>query len=1348
MASYTSNDIQTLQFPENIRAVPGMYIGAVDADGYWLILRECLDNGLDEYLAGRNKGVALVEDQDGSFWIYDQGAGIPQGTKILNLHVNGKLVQSKMPTMQAIFSQLHTSGKYHSEAYKVSVGCFTGNTKIKLLNGKEVTFTALYKRWQKDQTPIDIWTWDVKKDQATFSKISHVQLTKYTDELVEITLNTGKKIRCTPNHPFYIRTIRGIKKVPAERLTSDMSLVSMHVEYDECGYTRCNELVRNNAFKDKSLHRAVYAMHFGYDSIKGKVVHHKDRNPANNCISNLIALTVKEHNIEHQKDKQYYGKYYASLNANKELHSKIMIDLNKDSHLNFERVASRIVYSIARLILRNLEINEHNYNQERLSGAPAWSVVSTYLSLEDAISRAKAYCAYLKSIDHTVFGKKKSAQLIQPSVTAAQNATRASYDAMVALWNKDLKKCIDNGYALDEITEDIFLKCSSSKTVQKYSKLDRLNQWTTFDEFKQAYKENRKVRFFKDLSKDARKVRLEKSSLSSLSTEKLNRIIRLFVLACRKAKSFSRESYESSRSCAHPNWTRGLEAIKLANNCKSEDEVKEFVDNYNYQIVKIKKIKLKKPVPVYDLTVDGTHTFFVEEVLVSNSHGIGVKASNALSEYFEVFTRFKNQWYTIGFKKGNLSQPVKSCAAPKFLGKTLLKGTLIHLKHDKSIFKKDVRLDFEKAKSWAEITSYLNPGFSVIIKDKEGNSFKYVSKEGPKEFVTKTLEKLKAQAEPEVFEFKNELADVLVSFSNAEGNNIHGYTNGLYNSDGGKHVDSVSSALYLACKQFAKAKQTVSAYDFKEGLVGIVNMHLHKAEFSSQDKLKLTDNRAGADFQKMLETAAIAFFKKNKVLAQKLCEKASKLSELRSQFKASKKMISAINAAKKKGMPAKYAPYSANSKLEDRELLIVEGLSAAGGLRQVRNSNQALYPIKGKITNLIKNKDKGLESEEVINILSAIGYDPKSENPMSKLQVGRVICLADADDDGPLAPNTKVLLCNGTVKTIYQLAKQWEKTKQPIWVWSLDANGDLHPAQAIKPRITCYKDKYAVVHFDDGTKIKCTLNHKFAVNSASTSKIIEDIHGIKFVAAKDLQPEDSIMSSYFFDAPLNGNAGNTTEYKYIKSATKKFSNGRKYFPLHRLVAKEIYPAEYADYERKNKINKNWMSIHHKVVKVEIKKLDEPKPFYCLTVPKYGNFLLADKNGNGICSSNCHINTLLLTLFYKVLPEMFEKGMIYVADMPEFYTTYKNTIITGQSISEIKTKLLELGHKPTANDTYYHLKGWGELENSLMKVLAVDKATRKLIRIKPITDHDNVTFVRIMNEDVAYRRQMLGLSDDV
>lgn len=688
---YSSSDIQTLRFPDSLRMNPGVYIGAVDSDGYWLVVRECLDNGLDEFLAGRNTGVALVEADDGSYYVYDQGFGIPQGTKTFEINVNGQTITSKMPVMQAVFSELHTSGKYRSDAYKTSVGCFVGETNIKLLDGTELTFEELYNRWQKDQSPIPVYTWDVEKDQAAFSNISYVQLTKYTDELVDVTLDSGKTIRCTPNHPFYVRTIRGIKKVHAEKLTPDMSLVSMRVDTDDSGYMSSHDLTRNGFSKERALH--------------------------------------------------------------------------------------------------------------------------------------------------------------------------------------------------------------------------------------------------------------------------------------------TEESYEQSRACCHPNWLRGVEAIKRANGCKTIEEVKSFVDNYNHRIVSVKRVKLDKPVPVYDLTVDGTHTYFVDEALVSNSHGMGVKATNALSEFFTATTCYKGRWYTIGFERGVLTQPLKQTTAPKFQGKTLKKGTLIHLKHDNKIFKNDKRLDFERAKSWAEITTYLNPGFTVVIKDKDGNTFKYKSQEGAKEFVQKILTDLKAQAEPEVFEFKNELADVVVSFSSAEGCNVRGYTNGLFNSDGGKHVDSVVNALFSACKPFAKAKQTLSLYDFKEGLVGIVNMHLHKAEFSSQDKLKLTDNRAGAEFQSVLEKHASAFFKKNKVLAQKLCERASKLSELRNQFKASKKMITALNAAKKKGMPAKYAPFDSRSKLEDRELLIVEGDSAAGGLREVRYSYQSLMPLRGKIANCFHQDTEILLADNSVKKIADINSD-------------------------------------------------------------------------------------------------------------------------------------------------------------------------------------------------------------------------------------------------------------------------------------------------------------------------------------------------------------------------------------
>ncbi len=507
------------------------------------------------------------------------------------------------------------------------------------------------------------------------------------------------------------------------------------------------------------------------------------------------------------------------------------------------------------------------------------------------------------------------------------------------------------------------------------------------------------------------------------------------------------------------------------------------------------------------------------------AHGIGSKGSNATSEFFHVITNYQGKWYEIRFEKGHLTTPVRECKAPKHDGKTLRKGTYIHFKHDKEIFGQ-YGINFDLAKSWAEITSYLNPKFKVKLRNKSGEIFEYYSEKGPSEYVDRIIEELDAVKETQTFTFKNDLCDVVIAFSNADSSNLRGYTNGLFNSDGGKHVDSACLALFNAVKPYAKAKQTVQLQDFREGLVGIINMHLHKAEFSSQDKLKLTDERAGDSLRIELEAQATEFFKKNKSLAMRLCEKSSKLSALRQQFKASKKMIAAINQAKKRGMPSKYSPFDSKSKLEDRELLIVEGLSAAGGLRQVRQPYQSLLPLKGKIYNALKADDaKILESDEIINILSAIGYDPNKENPISSPIVSKIICLADGDADGE-----------------------------------------------------------------------------------------------------------------------------------------------------------------------------------------------------------------------------HINTLLLSLFYKFCPELYEKGMIYVADMYDYYATHKNNVVVGSTVSEVKEKLRKIN--APASIEVSHIKGWGEINASLMKVLAVDKKTRRLIRIKPISDNDRVTFVRIMNEDVEYRRKMLGLADNV
>ena len=63
------------------------------------------------------------------------------------------------------------------------------------------------------------------------------------------------------------------------------------------------------------------------------------------------------------------------------------------------------------------------------------------------------------------------------------------------------------------------------------------------------------------------------------------------------------------------------------------------------------------------------------------------------------------------------------------------------------------------------------------------------------------------------------------------------------------------------------------------------------------------------------------------------------------------------------------------------------------------NYNQEILPLRGKILNVLKDKsNKTFESEEIINILKSIGYDPSKKK--NELRVGKIILLPDADEDG------------------------------------------------------------------------------------------------------------------------------------------------------------------------------------------------------------------------------------------------------------------------------------------------------------------------------------------------------------
>ncbi len=105
---YDENDIVTLEWNEHIRRRPGMYIGklgdgATAEDGIYVLLKEVLDNSMDEFMMGFGRQIDVTVSE-GRVSVRDYGRGIPLG----------KLVEAS--------SRMNTGGKYDSKAFKKSVG--------------------------------------------------------------------------------------------------------------------------------------------------------------------------------------------------------------------------------------------------------------------------------------------------------------------------------------------------------------------------------------------------------------------------------------------------------------------------------------------------------------------------------------------------------------------------------------------------------------------------------------------------------------------------------------------------------------------------------------------------------------------------------------------------------------------------------------------------------------------------------------------------------------------------------------------------------------------------------------------------------------------------------------------------------------------------------------------------------------------------------------------------------------------------------------------------------------------------------------------------------------------------
>lgn len=392
------------------------------------------------------------------------------------------------------------------------------------------------------------------------------------------------------------------------------------------------------------------------------------------------------------------------------------------------------------------------------------------------------------------------------------------------------------------------------------------------------------------------------------------------------------------------------------------------------------------------------------------AHGIGVKALTALSLFTKVSTFHSDSWNSVEFKEGKVSKDVFEAKAPThpITGKPLSRGTSVVYMPDPEILGETARLSKVDLFEWARIAAYFTPSITIRLHAKKGEEWtsrELHYPEGPLRYVEDKVQSLLKKSEfgvldDSTFHSTSAAHDCVLKFTSCDGCELAGFTNGLANVEGGYHVTATVNALRDALLPYTGKKQVFTLTELKDGLVGLVNAKMSGPQFDSQTKEKLVDDRAGEPLRKILTAEFTTFFKKNKKLADAICDRASRLKQLKSKFVASKQMLTELKRIAKKGLPAKAAT-APNCKPSDREILFLEGDSASGGVRFARFEEfQEFLPLKGKPPNLLRSKKEEIINEEILNIFAMIGFDPKQEDPVSKLRCGKIILMPDADSDG------------------------------------------------------------------------------------------------------------------------------------------------------------------------------------------------------------------------------------------------------------------------------------------------------------------------------------------------------------
>ncbi len=407
-------------------------------------------------------------------------------------------------------------------------------------------------------------------------------------------------------------------------------------------------------------------------------------------------------------------------------------------------------------------------------------------------------------------------------------------------------------------------------------------------------------------------------------------------------------------------------------------------------------------------------------------HGVGASVVNALSTFCRVDVHKDGgvhmQEYSLGKKKG----------ATKRISASKLHGTVVSFSPDPTIFTTTTDFDFDKIVSHLREQAYLVKGLRITIIDARKSGKKLPNSDDGL-FVRSEL----TDSPSQTFFFEGGLRS-LISFYNRHQKPIHKnifyvekrkddvfveialqyvddissrifpFANNIANSEGGTHVTGFRTAMTRTINVYGRkanaikeSEENFTGDDVLEGLTAVVSVKLREIQFEGQTKGKLGSVEARGAVESVFSEAFSEFLEENPDDAKAIISKSILALRARKAAKAAKDSVLRKGALEGMTLPGKLADCQSKDASES-ELFVVEGDSAGGTAKSGRDRRtQAILPLRGKILNVERARlDKMLASEQIKNLVVALGTAIGETFNIDKLRYHKIILATDADVDG------------------------------------------------------------------------------------------------------------------------------------------------------------------------------------------------------------------------------------------------------------------------------------------------------------------------------------------------------------